>query len=105
MRDWKKLSDNRKNFQNSEECDKMLDEDVVKELVEKTLEKRKLTCPWSEEILRMKHETRTLRHDEIPFIRKMLWGVMLMLFTVLLSGIVTLIITARVNGDVLLSMF
>lgn len=87
-----------------EAVEKVVPKEEVEEVVyELLLQKRIITCPYRDDISKTKSEVKRMSRDEIPTIKRMLWGVMIMLFTVLITALLTLTLTA--NNDTAISKF
>ena len=71
------------------------DEEGVKEVVYEVLDYRQSTCPYRDDIMGMKKDTNWIVKHELPFLRKMMWGVLLMLVTTFVTAFITLSITAN----------
>jgi len=86
-----------------EAVEKVVPKEEVEEVVYELMQKRTMTCPYRDDILKTKSEVKRMGRDEIPTIKRMLWGVMIMLFTVLITALLTLTLTA--NNDTAISKF
>lgn len=89
---------NRKTDEVKKEIRQIKDEEGVREIVHEVLDHRKMTCPYRDDIKQMKRDTERLYDRELPGIRKMLWGVILMVATVLITAFMNLAITTDNNG-------
>lgn len=66
----------------------------IKELIDETMQVRKATCPWVEDIIRLQEQMK-----ELPVIRKMLWSLIAGMFLTFITVVITLAVAANNMGS------